>query len=45
MGFELMLYCVDLVGSSGKIPIYLAELACHYEGDFTGSLGIYVRPP
>jgi hypothetical protein len=33
-----------LRNSSGQTPVYLAELTCHYEGDFSGSLGIYVRP-
>jgi len=27
-------------GSSGASPLYLAELTCHYEGDFAGSLGV-----
>lgn len=29
--------------SGGYTPVYLAELTCHFEGDFSGSLGIYVR--
>jgi hypothetical protein len=33
-----------LSNSSGQTPVYLAELTCHYEGDFSGSLGIYIRP-
>jgi hypothetical protein len=33
-----------LRNSSGQTPVYLAELTCHYEGDFSGSLGIYIRP-
>jgi hypothetical protein len=35
------LHC--LRNSGGKTAIYVVELTCHYEGDFTGSLGIYVR--
>jgi hypothetical protein len=31
-------------GNLGKSPIYLAELTCYYEGDFSGTLEIYVRP-
>ena len=26
-----------------ETPLYLAELACHYEGDFTGSVGVVLR--
>jgi hypothetical protein len=33
-----------LRNSGGTTPVYLAELTCHYEGDFSGSLGIYIRP-
>jgi len=33
-----------LRNSGGHTPIFLAELTCHFEGDFSGSLGIYVRP-
>jgi hypothetical protein len=33
-----------LRNSGGHTPVFLAELTCHFEGDFSGSLGIYVRP-
>jgi hypothetical protein len=43
-GLRMELPLHRLRHSTGKAPLYLAELACHYEGDFTGSLGIYIRP-
>lgn len=30
--------------NTGRAHLYLAELACYSGGEFTGSLGIYVRP-
>lgn len=43
-GLQVDVPLYRLRNSSGKAPLYLAELTCHYEGDFSGSLGIYVRP-
>lgn len=33
-----------LRNSGGHTPVYLAELTCHYQGDLSGSLGVYIRP-
>ena len=44
LGLRMELPLHRMRHSTGKAPLYLAELACHYQGDFTGSLGIYIRP-
>ena len=41
MQMEVLLY--RLRQSEFEAPLFLAELVCHYERDFTGSLGIFIR--